>query len=97
VLYYELRSLATAKRIVDTMSWRKKTMRKFFCVFVLTFLFLFTAFSASCAEQLSGPRMVIEENSFDCKEVKEGSVIQHNFKVLNKGDQPLQIKNVRPG
>jgi len=41
--------------------------------------------------------MVLPERSFDFKEVEEGKVVEHAFKVLNKGNQPLEIKNVNPG
>jgi hypothetical protein len=44
----------------------------------------------------SGPIAVIEESTFDFKEVKEGTTVQHVFRVLNKGDQALEIKNVKP-
>jgi hypothetical protein len=46
---------------------------------------------------LSGPLMVLRETVFDFKEVKGGDKIQHSFSVLNKGDHPLEIKNVEPG
>jgi hypothetical protein len=41
--------------------------------------------------------MVLPERSFDFKEVEEGKVLEHSFKILNKGNQPLEIKNVNPG
>jgi len=48
------------------------------------------------AQETLGPKMVLKENSFDFKQVKQGEVIEHAFQVLNKGDQPLEIK-VKPG
>lgn len=44
----------------------------------------------------SGPMAVIEESTFDFKEVKEGTTVQHVFRVANKGDQVLEIRNVKP-
>jgi hypothetical protein len=41
--------------------------------------------------------MVLKEKTVDYKEVDEGEVIEHVFKVLNEGDQPLQIEKVKPG
>jgi hypothetical protein len=41
--------------------------------------------------------MVLPERVFDFKDVEEGKVVEHAFRVLNKGDQPLQITNVNPG
>ena len=49
------------------------------------------------AQENTGPLMVMEEKSFDFKEVKEGEVLEHAFKVLNKGDQTLEIIKVQPG
>ncbi|MDY7036880.1 MAG: hypothetical protein SV375_12050 [Thermodesulfobacteriota bacterium] len=53
-------------------------------------------FAPCWAQETLGPKMVLKENAFDFKQVKQGEVIEHAFKVLNKGDQPLEIK-VRPG
>jgi hypothetical protein len=44
-----------------------------------------------------GPRIAVEAREFDFKEVKEGTVLEHTFKILNKGDEPLKIISVRPG
>ena len=41
--------------------------------------------------------MVIPEVAFDFKEVKEGTILEHNFKIHNKGEKPLEIKSVKPG
>ena len=53
--------------------------------------------SVAWAQEVIGPKMVIEEKSFDFKEVEQGRVIEHDFRVLNKGDQPLEIRKVKPG
>ena len=44
-----------------------------------------------------GPRISLEGREFDFKEVKEGTVLEHTFKILNIGDEPLKIISVRPG
>jgi hypothetical protein len=40
---------------------------------------------------------VLPERSFDFKEVEEGRTVEHSFKVLNKGDEVLEIRKVNPG
>lgn len=45
----------------------------------------------------SGPKMVVEETEFRFDEVMEGVTVEHAFRVLNRGDQPLQILDVKPG
>ncbi len=59
-------------------------------------LFAFFGYS-SLAQEPRGPKMVLKEGVFDFKEVKEGEVIAHTFKVLNLGDQTLKIIRVKPG
>lgn len=49
------------------------------------------------AQEIKGPLMVMEERFFNFKEVKEGAILEHTFKVLNKGNQTLEIKKVQPG
>ena len=44
-----------------------------------------------------GPRISVEGREFDFKEVKEGTVLEHTFIILNIGDEPLKIISVRPG
>ena len=76
-------------------------MHKFktpFCFFtVLLAVSLFFWGSLVLAEGTLGPKIVLEEYVYDFDEVLEGTVVQHAFKVLNQGDQILEIKNVRPG
>lgn len=68
------------------------------CIGVSLFvLCLSIGFSFSWAQQAKGPKMVLETKSFDFKEVDEGEQLKHTFKVRNVGDQPLEIKNVKPG
>ena len=49
------------------------------------------------AQDQKGPRAAVEGREFDFKEVKEGTVLEHTFKVLNKGDETLKIISVKPG
>ncbi|EFK09792.1 conserved hypothetical protein [delta proteobacterium NaphS2] len=49
------------------------------------------------AQEHKGPRLAVEGREFDFKEVKEGVVLEHTFKILNKGDESLKILSVRPG
>jgi hypothetical protein len=49
------------------------------------------------AQETHGPRLVIEEKAHDFGKVQEGHVIEHTFRILNKGDQPLLIGRVKPG
>ena len=54
-------------------------------------------FYDSAAQEARGPKMVLKEQAFDFKEVKEGAIISHSFKVFNHGDETLRILRVRPG
>jgi hypothetical protein len=59
----------------------------------------FSAFLAhfALAQESQGPKMVLEELQFEFGEVKEGEVVSHAFRVLNQGDEPLEIRKVKPG
>jgi hypothetical protein len=63
----------------------------------ITILFLVIAAHPLISYGASGPRLLIEEKEFDFKEVQEGKAVVHTFKVLNKGDQTLEINRVNPG
>ncbi|MBW2117450.1 MAG: DUF1573 domain-containing protein [Deltaproteobacteria bacterium] len=72
-------------------------MKKYFnMVLACAFVSLFFGHFA-LARELQGPKMFLEELKFDFGEVKEGVVVSHTFRVLNQGDQPLEIRKVKPG
>jgi hypothetical protein len=67
---------------------------KLYLISLMAFFILLIA-SAGLSEQTSGPKMFIEENTFDAKEIKGGDYLEHSFKVYNKGDSPLEIIEVK--
>ena len=70
---------------------------RFWPAVAITFmLFLFPGFRASALGAV-GPKMVLQEPSLDREEVHEGQFIERNYTVLNRGDQPLEIKQVHTG
>jgi hypothetical protein len=71
-----------------------RTFLQFLCLTGAILLLL--PWGAVGAEQ-AGPKMVIKELEYDFKQVKEGEVIEHSFLVSNKGDQVLEIRQVKPG
>jgi len=65
---------------------------------IVTYIFLFLLCPYPVlTQEVKGPKMVLKERVFDFKEVKEGEAIEHTFLIFNQGDQPLEIKNVKPG
>lgn len=66
-------------------------------IIILSLMLLFCLNSAISAEETTGPRILIDEKSFDAKDVLQGKTIRHTFKVQNTGDQPLEINKVQPG
>ena len=72
-------------------------MKRLLIGIYLLALFFDVHLSVAWAQKAIGPRMVLKEKSVEYKEVNEGDIIEHTFKVLNEGDQPLEIKNVKPG
>lgn len=62
-------------------------------------IFLASAFwhGSSSAQEPGGPELILKEREFHSREVMEGEIIEHVFQVLNQGDEPLKIINVKPG
>lgn len=58
---------------------------------------LLTAVGGPRAENRGTPLVVLPEQVVDLGEVREGKTIQHAFTVLNRGDQTLLIRDVKPG
>ena len=69
-------------------------MKKLLYIISLPVLLVIFNYPTCWAQEISRPKMVLEEKVFDAKEVNEGEVIEHEFRVLNAGDSPLEIKNV---
>ncbi len=42
-------------------------------------------------------QMQVPEPRFDFGELGEGETVNHDFRILNVGDEALQIADVRPG
>ena len=42
-------------------------------------------------------QMQVPEPRFDFGELGEGETVNHDFRILNVGDETLQIADVRPG
>ena len=70
--------------------------KKSYLSYVLFFIILFI-FSMSNGADTSGPRIFIDEPTFDAKDIKGGENLEHIFKVINKGDRTLEISDVKPG
>ena len=70
--------------------------RPLYQIFFPVLLILFIA-PLCLAEQTSGPKIFFEETTFDAKEIKGTDYLEHAFKVLNKGDAPLELTDVKPG
>ncbi len=72
---------------------RRRCLVGIICITLLSIY----SYPAAAQEARRGPRMVLKERAFDFKEVMEGEVVEHIFKVLNQGDETLKIIRVRPG
>ena len=48
------------------------------------------------AQAKGSPKMVLNEQLLDFKDVIEGRDIAHSFEVFNEGDEPLKIEQVKP-
>ena len=71
-------------------------MKKLFLIFIGT-LSIALCCTMAFGQDNKGPKMMVEGREFDFKEVKEGAVLEHTFKIFNKGNEPLKIISVKPG
>jgi hypothetical protein len=66
------------------------------CLLGISFLFIsFPAFPQDPQEGTAG--LLLKEQEFDYGKVNEGSIIEHDFIILNQGDAVLEIRKVSPG
>lgn len=43
------------------------------------------------------PVIEVEQPTYDFKQVSQGEVVKHDFRVFNRGEVSLEIKKVQPG
>ena len=72
-------------------------MKKHWLIGIICIALLSICGYSAPAQETKGPKMVLKEREFDFKDVKEGKIVRHTFKVLNQGDETLEIKKVAPG
>lgn len=72
-------------------------MRKRFCLILLIVFIFVIGFFAPVQADEGVPVAVIENGSFDFGEIYEGTDVLHDFKIQNKGDADLEIKEVKAG
>lgn len=72
-------------------------MNRILPVIIICQILMLICLPAVNGQESSGPKLVLEKNIFDAKEVKEGDIISHTFTVLNRGDSVLRINRVKPG
>jgi hypothetical protein len=67
--------------------------------YIIPWLALLTFVATPCwaiaESQKSQPRIAIDAPSFDFNDVKEGTVVEHAFRVVNNGDGVLRIKQIK--
>ncbi|MBW1896243.1 MAG: DUF1573 domain-containing protein [Deltaproteobacteria bacterium] len=60
-------------------------------------LFIWIGLTQAAGEQNPAPIIEIEGPNYEFEQVTEGAVVKHDFRVLNRGNAPLEIKKVKPG
>ena len=72
--------------------------KMFAVIFAAVSILLFGTGIFGFAEQtLHGPSVFIPDSRYTFSSVLDGTEITHDFVIQNKGDAPIEIKNVRPG
>jgi Protein of unknown function (DUF1573) len=60
-----------------------------------SFLFAFFLYSSMIFAQLFQPKLVLQQNSFDFGDIKQGETVSHTFVISNNGGDLLKISNVQ--
>ena len=68
----------------------------FSVILVMVLVFVFCG-QYGMAKEMGAPKLVLDQDMFDFKEVQEGKDIEHTFRVFNQGKRTLKINNVKPG
>ena len=69
----------------------------FACFFFVLGIALAQGAQEAVKEQTAVPVIVVEESIHDFGQVSQGEAVTHDFRVLNQGTAPLEIKKVKPG
>lgn len=65
---------------------------------ILILVLVSVGFAKPCsAEKGKVPVIELETTTYEFGQVSEGEVVTHDFKVFNRGDAVLEIKQVKPG
>ena len=64
---------------------------------ILAVLAGFTQAAEEKEEKKAVPVIHIEEPVYDFKQISQGEVVKHDFRVFNRGNSALEIKSVKPG
>lgn len=73
-----------------------RTLKEIICLCLVLVVWVGSAL-AEGKKEVVAPVIEIEEPTHDFNQVTQGEVVRHVFKVFNRGNAPLQIKNVKPG
>jgi hypothetical protein len=79
---------------------KAKALRALLCGLVALMLwpgFTQGAEKQSETEKMAQPDIHVDMPTYDFNQVPQGEVVKHDFRVLNQGNAPLEIKNVKPG
>jgi hypothetical protein len=60
-------------------------------------LMVWVGLSHAAGEKEATPVIEVESAIYDFHQVTQGEVVTHDFRVFNRGNAPLDIKNVKPG
>jgi hypothetical protein len=72
-----------------------KALRRIF--FLCLILVVWVGFTQAAADKEVVPVIEVEGPNYEFPQVTQGDVVSHDFRVLNRGSAPLEIKSVKPG
>jgi len=58
---------------------------------------IWAGFSLAEEGPVTAPAIEFEQLIYEFKQVSQGEIVKHDFRVFNRGKMPLEIKKVKPG
>ena len=72
-------------------------MKRVFKTVLLALLVTTMSAGFSLAKEDAAPVIEVDQATYDFKEVSQGEIVKHDFRVFNRGEGSLEIKKVKPG
>jgi hypothetical protein len=73
-------------------------MRVFKTASLVILISIFSVVLSAAKESAEAvPVIEVENLTYEFKQVSQGEIVKHDFRIFNRGTAPLEIRKVKPG